>query len=106
MLFVIHGIDKPDSPIRNRLIDQHRAHMDAGPIRVVASGPLMDDQGEQMVGSNTIVDCENRRTVDQVMVDEPFNVAGLYETMTINRWHQRVGKTCGASRKRVSVKLA
>ena len=43
MLFVIHGIDKPDSPIRNRLIDQHRAHMDTGPIRVVASGPLMDD---------------------------------------------------------------
>jgi len=43
MLFVIYGIDKPDSPIRNRLIDQHRAHMDAGPIRVVASGPLMDD---------------------------------------------------------------
>ena len=96
MLFVIYGIDKPDSPIRNRLIDQHRAHMDAGPIRVVASGPLMDDQGEQMVGSSIIVDCENRRMVDQVMVDEPFNVAGLYESLTINRWHQRVGEILGS----------
>ena len=96
MLFVIYGIDKPDSPIRNRLIDQHRAHMDADPIRVVASGPLMDDQGEQMVGSIIIVDCENRRTVDQVMVDEPFNVAGLYESLTINCWHQRVGEILGS----------
>ena len=96
MLFVIYGIDKPDSPIRNRLIDQHRAHMDAGPLPVVASGPLMDAQGEQMVGSIIIVDCENRRMVDQVMVDEPFNVAGLYESLTINRWHQRVGEILGS----------
>ena len=91
MLFVIHGIDKPDSPIRIQLIDEHRAYMDAGPIRVVASGPLMDDRGERMIGSIIIVDCENRSAVDRLMADEPFNLAGLYETLTINRWHQRVG---------------
>ena len=91
MLFVIHGIDKPGSPIRNQLIDEHRAYMDNGPVRVVGSGPLMDDQGEQMIGSVLIVDCEDRSAVDRLMADEPFNTAGLYESLTIHRWHQRVG---------------
>ena len=90
MLFVIHGIDKPGSRLRNQLIDEHRAYLAAGPIRTIASGPLMDDWGEQMIGSS-IVDCENRSVVDRFMVDEPFTLAGLYETLTINRWHQRVG---------------
>ena len=91
MLFVIHGIDKPGSPLRNQLIDEHRAYLAASPIRTIASGPLMDDWGEQIIGSVIIVDCENRSAVDRLMADEPFNLAGLYETLTINRWHQRVG---------------
>ncbi len=91
MLFVIHGIDKPRSPLRNQLIDEHRAYLDASPIRIIASGPLMDNRGEQMIGSVIVVYCENRSAVDQFMDDEPFNLAGLYESLTINRWHQRVG---------------
>ena len=51
----------------------------------------MDDRGEQMIGSVIIVNCENRSAVDRFMADEPFNLAGLYENLKINRWHQRVG---------------
>ena len=91
MLFVIHGVDKPHSPLREQFIDEHRAYLAASPIRIMASGPLMDDRGEQMIGSVIIVDCENRSAVDRFMADEPFNLAGLYENLKINRWHQRVG---------------
>jgi len=62
-----------------------------GPIPVIASGPLMDDRGEQMIGSVIIVDSEDRSVVDRHMANEPFNLAGLYESLTINRWYQRVG---------------
>ena len=91
MLFVIHGVDKPRSPLREKFIDEHRAYLAASPIRIMASGPLMDDQGEQMIGSVIIVDCENRSAVDRLMADEPFNRVGLYENLKINRWYQRVG---------------
>ena len=95
MLFVIHGVDKPRSPLREQFIDEHRAYLAAIPIRIIASGPLMDDRGEQMIGSLIIVDCENRSAVDRLMADEPFNRAGLYENLKINRWHQRVGDIAG-----------
>ena len=91
MLFVIHGIDKPRSPLREQFIDEHRAYLATSPIDIIASGPLMDDRGEQMIGSVIIVNCENRSAVDRFMADEPFNLAGLYENLKINRWHQRVG---------------
>lgn len=95
MLFVIHGIDKPRSPVREQLIDEHRAYLAASPIHIVASGPLMDDQKDQMIGSVVIVDCDGRSEVDELMADEPFNRAGLYESLHINRWHQRVGDIAG-----------
>ncbi len=91
MLFVIHGIDKPNSPLREKLIEAHRAYLAASPLKIVASGPLVDDQNKQMTGSVVIVECDSRDDVDELMTSEPFNVAGLYESLHINRWHQRVG---------------
>ena len=62
-----------------------------GPVKVVASGPLMDDSGAKMIGSVIIFDCEDRAEIDAMMVDEPFNKAGLYATLNITRWYQRGG---------------
>ncbi len=91
MLYVIHGIDKPQSPLREDLIDEHRRYLDASPVTVVSSGPLLDETDGRMIGSLVIVDCEGRDEVDAMMADEPFNLAGLYESLHINHWHQRVG---------------
>jgi len=91
MLFIIHGIDKPFSPLRAQLIEEHRAYLAATQLNIVASGPLVDDQSDQMIGSVVVVECENRDEVDSLMAREPFNIAGLYESLHINRWQQRVG---------------
>ena len=90
MLFVIHGIDKPHSPVRSQLLDEHREYLAGSKICVVASGPLLDDL-DRMIGSVVVVECDSREQVDELMVSEPFNKAGLYESLHINRWHQRVG---------------
>ena len=91
MLFVIHGIDKPQSPLREQLIDEHRAYLASSPATIVSSGPLLDETDGRMIGSLVIVDCAGRHEVDALMADEPFNLAGLYESLHINLWHQRVG---------------
>ncbi len=91
MLYVIHGIDKPQSPLREELIDEHRRYLDASSVTIVSSGPLLDETDGQMIGSLVIVDCQGRDEVDAMMADEPFNLAGLYESLHINLWHQRVG---------------
>lgn len=95
MLFVIHGLDKPQSPLRDQLIDQHRSYLAKSPVTIVSSGPLLSDTGGQMIGSLVIVDCADRDEVDALMADEPFNRAGLYESLHINRWQQRVGSFAG-----------
>lgn len=92
MLYVVHGVDKPHSPIREALIEEHRAYLAACPLNIVASGPLVDETGTRMIGSIVVVDCAHRGEVDRMMADEPFNRAGLYESLHVNRWHQRVGQ--------------
>ena len=91
MLFVIHGLDKLQSPLRKQLIDQHRSYLAESPVTIVSSGPLLNDIDGQIIGSLVIVDCAHRAEVDALMADEPFNRAGLYESLHINRWQQRSG---------------
>ncbi|MEM9685271.1 MAG: YciI family protein [Pseudomonadota bacterium] len=102
MLYVIHGVDKPHSPIREALIDEHRAYLEACPLDIVASGPLVDETGTRMIGSVVVVDCAHRGEVDRMMADEPFNRAGLYESLHVNRWFQRVGEIAEQPRETVS----
>jgi uncharacterized protein YciI len=90
MLFVIHAIDKPLSPLRSQLIEAHRNYLAACPFAVLQSGPLMNDNGETMIGSLIIVDCKERIDVERFMASEPFNISGLYESLNISHWHQRV----------------
>ena len=90
MMFVIHALDKPLSSLRGQLIEEHRNYLTMCPFDVLQSGPLMDDANEDMIGSLIIVDCSSRDEVEQFMAEEPFNVSGLYESLKIHRWHQRV----------------
>ena len=90
MMFVIHALDKPLSPLRSLLIDEHRRYLSACPFNVLQAGPLMDDIDEIMIGSLIIVECSDRDEVEQFMAEEPFNLSGLYESLNICRWHQRV----------------
>jgi uncharacterized protein YciI len=90
MMFVIHALDKPFSPLRDQLSNEHRQYLSSCPFNVLQAGPLLDDSDEIMIGSLIIVDCPDREDVEQFMTEEPFNAAGLYESLNIHRWHQRV----------------
>src|SRR4051812_25643629 len=89
MLYVIHGVDKPRSPIRDRLIDAHHAYLASSGLSIVGSGPLMDDPGETPIGTVIIADCASRTEAARIMAAEPFNRAGLYESLQITRWAAR-----------------
>lgn len=53
MHWIIYCTDKPDSlALREDNIALHRAYLETAPIKVVMSGPLMDDAGEKMNGSS------------------------------------------------------
>ena len=87
MLFTILCIDKPD---HERLrIDTRQAHLDyLGGFKdqVVMAGPSQTDDGEHMTGSLLIMDFADREAAEDFAANDPYNKAGLFETVVIRRW--------------------
>lgn len=84
MLFVIHMLDRPDATeLRASVSDAHREfvgrHLDA----MYAGGPLTSDDGERVIGSLIIMEFADRAAAVDFIEAEPYNQAGLFESVTI-----------------------
>lgn len=88
MLFVIHMIDRPGAQeLRAAVADEHRAfvggHLDA----MYLGGPLLADDGTTAIGSMIVMDFRDRDAAMALIADEPYNQAGLFESVTIRAFH-------------------
>lgn len=91
MRFVVHCLDKPGaSPLRLRHYDEHKAHLAAGPVTTVVSGPLLAEDGETMIGSLFIFEAESRGAVEAFNAADPFNRAGVWASINIHPFLMRV----------------
>jgi hypothetical protein len=95
MLYVIHALDKPGA-LAQRLAhyDAHKAFLAgaaAHGITIVMSGPLMDDEGGDMIGSLLLVEARDRATVERFNEADPFHAAGVWARVTITRFNRRQG---------------
>lgn len=95
MIFVIHGLDKPLSSLRDQLAQAHHAYLERcsgaqDAVEILHAGPLLDDAGKRMIGTMIIVECGGRRDVDHFLAGEPFNRGGLFESLQVIRWHKQV----------------
>ena len=102
-LFCVHGLDHPDADdLRLRHYAAHRAFLkmaaDWG-VTIAASGPLMSDDGERMIGSLFLVEAECAAAVASFNAADPFAKAGLWQTLTITRFGLRLGSIGPAARK-------
>ncbi|MFT7598234.1 MAG: hypothetical protein ACI8TP_001155 [Acidimicrobiales bacterium] len=88
MLFVIHMIDRPHgAELRASIGDAHRdfvgGHMDS----MYLGGPLLADDGTTAIGSMIVKDFADRAAAVAFSEDEPYNRAGLFESVTIRAFH-------------------
>jgi len=87
MQFVIHARDKADSAARRApLREAHLAHLNQHKHITVARGPLLDDAGDNTIGSLILLDVANKAEAEAFWANEPFNRAGVYERVTMERW--------------------
>jgi uncharacterized protein YciI len=90
MQFVIHAHDKTDgadgSVRRTPLREAHLGYLNQHRNSIVARGPLLDDSGNQTIGSLIMLDVANKADAEAFWADEPFNRAGVYEWVTMERW--------------------
>ncbi len=88
--FVIHAHDKAagaDSAARRMpLRDAHRDYLNRHHGITIARGPLLDDAGNHIIGSLLLLDVSSRAEAEAFWAGEPFNRAGIYERVTLERW--------------------
>jgi uncharacterized protein len=85
--FVIHAHDKIDGSTRRApLREAHLAYLNQHRAITIARGPLLDDSGERTLGSLIMLDVASRAEAAAFWAGEPFNRAGVFDRMTLERW--------------------
>jgi uncharacterized protein YciI len=88
MLFAIHMLDRPGSAdLRAATSTAHKefvgGHLDA----MYLGGPLLADDGQTPIGSLIIKDFPDRAAAVAFIAEEPYNQAGLFESVTIRAFN-------------------
>jgi len=85
--FILHCRDaEGSSTIRNSLREKHREYLDGLSEKIIARGPLTSDEGDKIIGSACLLDVSGRKEIEELWADEPYNNAGVYAQITIERW--------------------
>lgn len=89
MEFVIFCTDKPGhQQVRLDNRPAHVAYLKEHLDHIVMAGPTQTDDGEGMTGSTLIMRFEDRKAAEAFAENDPYNKAGLFESVTIRRWKQ------------------
>ena len=91
MLFVITGIDKPESlPLRMANRDAHLKYWaDSGVVKM--GGPFSNDEGTVMNGSLLAIEVADRAAAEKLLANDPYNLAGLFERAEVRAWKWLLG---------------
>jgi uncharacterized protein YciI len=96
MIYVFHLLDRPGaSALRDEVRPQHKAYLGQMAERMAFAGPLVADDGKQMIGSLLAIDFDSREAAQRWLQDEPFMRSGLYASVAVhafaNLWPQKAG---------------
>lgn len=91
MHYILHALDKPGA-VETRLAhyDAHKAYLAQAPIRTLISGPLVDGDGETMIGSFFLLEADSKEEVIAFNQADPFHHAGIWDTVSIHPFIKRV----------------
>lgn len=89
MLFIISCVDKPEpAHLRTENRSDHLSYLENLGDNLVAAGPTLTDDGEVATGSVLIVRFDNRAEAEVFAQGDPYNKAGLFESVSVKRWKQ------------------
>ena len=92
MLFAIHMIDRPGgAALRAELTEAHLAFVGPQLDTMFAGGPLLDDDGETIIGSLIIREFADRAEAQAWIAEEPYTKNGLFESVTIRAFRAVAG---------------
>jgi len=91
VLFVIYCLDKPGTgKTRAANMQAHKDYIATGPIKVVLSGPLTTDDGQDIVGSLFMVDAAGRSEVERFQRNDPLFKSGIWASTEVRAFTKRI----------------
>lgn len=93
MLYAIWCNDRPGR--LNVRLETRPAHMDylkEHAAMILAGGATLQEDNETAGGSMLIVECDNLAEAEAFAANDPFNKAGLFESVTVRPWRWVVGR--------------
>ena len=93
MLFALVAHDKPGHlSKRQEVRPEHLKHLETLGERLILAGPFLDDKGD-MTGSIVVIEAESYDAAKADFDRDPFVLAGLFDSITIKRWHLGINNT-------------
>lgn len=92
MLFTIFCIDKPNmAEKRAAAMPAHIEYLNAQTkIKNIMSGPLMDDEMENVIGSLYLLEAPNRTAIEDFTKGDPLVAADIWKSTEIRAFNKRV----------------
>ncbi|WP_343564575.1 YciI family protein [Kiloniella sp. b19] len=87
MKFAFYCVDKPGhTHVRAENREAHLEYAKGVNDRMLCGGPLLSDDGEQMVGSLLVIDFDSLEAAQEWAKNDPYAKAGLFESVRISPW--------------------
>jgi uncharacterized protein YciI len=93
MLFIAACVDKPNS-VDKRLANRpaHLAYLKGLGAKVKVGGAMLDKDGQTPIGSMLIFEGESEADIRATLSNDPYTLAGLFDSVTVTPWRQAVGQ--------------
>lgn len=89
MAFYLRCMDKPGAAeLRMANREAHLAYLSQFADKVIAGGPIQNEEGTGMIGSLLIINFDTRAEVDAFAANDPYTKAGLFAQVDIAPWKQ------------------
>ncbi len=89
MIYVITCVDKQDhGAVRKENRTAHLAYLRDLGDKLFAAGPTLSDDGSSVTGSVILVELADRQAAEDFAANDPYNKAGLFESVTIKPWRK------------------
>jgi uncharacterized protein len=91
MYLTVYCLDHPGT-LRRRLehYEAHKAYLQTAPIKTLISGPLLESDGETMVGSFFLYEADRIDLLQRFVDQDPFNKAGIWKSIDVRPFLKRV----------------
>ncbi len=90
MPYLIYALDfKNKAKQREKIREAHRTHLRSMGKKLLASGALLDDDGQTVIGGISLIDTDDFAEAQKFAYDDPYAKAGIRKETQVLKWRKR-----------------